>query len=99
MDASGHDRVKWEETRHRKRESRPVLQTKHCKKGLVRAQTQASDPKVRVWAKPVRPVLPVIGPRCKIRKQKFRREREREQSKRFAGSRNHDYRTALPEHC
>lgn len=72
MDASGHDRVKWEETRHRKRESRPVLQTKHCKKGLVRAQTQASDPKVRVWAKPVRPVLPVIGPRCKIRKQKLR---------------------------
>ena len=70
--------MKWEETRHRKRESRPVLQTKHCKKGLVRAQTQASDPKVRVWAKPVRPVLPVIGPRCKIRKQKLRERGPRE---------------------
>lgn len=48
------------------------MQTKHCKKGLARAQTQGSDPKVRLSAKPVRPVLPVTGLQCKIRKQKLR---------------------------
>lgn len=71
MDASGHDRVKREETRHRRRERGPGLQTRHCEKGLARAQTQASDPKVGV-SKPVRPVLPVTGLPGKIRKQKLR---------------------------
>lgn len=71
MDAFGLDRVKWEATRHGRRESRPGLQTKHCEEGLARAQTQASDTKVR-GSKPVRPVLPVTGLPCKIRKQKLR---------------------------